>query len=301
MMAPMNADLKLPAGVSISPGRGGLDRILIDTDLAQAEIYLHGAHVAHFHPRQQAKPVLWLSGSSLFERDKPIRGGVPICFPWFGPKADDPKAPAHGVARLLPWTLERVRKNEDGSIVVALQLQSSDETRRRGAPGDFIVQHEISIGSNLELQLHVRNRGTSSFQFQEALHSYFTVGDVRQIAVRGLEGATYLDRLQDGKRLTQDRQPIRFGGETDRSYINTTAACTIEDAQLSRSITIEKSGSNTTVVWNPWTAKAKAMPDFGDDEWTGMVCIETANAHENTVKIPAGGEHVMTAHISARR
>jgi len=294
----MNTDQPSIPGVSRSAGRGGLERIVIDTDLAQAEIYLHGAHVTRFHPRHQAKPVLWLSASSLFEPNKPIRGGVPICFPWFGPKADDPKAPAHGVARLLTWSLEHLRQSSDGSIVAALELKAGENTRAR-APGEFAIRHEITVGRTLTMRLIVRNLSAAPFRFEEALHSYFTVGDVRQISVHGLEGAGYVDRLQPGKSFLQDQNPIRFAGETDRSYLSTTATCRIEDPTLGRQITIEKSGSATTVVWNPWVDKSKAMPDFGDDEWPGMVCIETANAAANAVVLAPGGEHEMTARLIA--
>lgn len=293
----MKHEAQLPAGVTVSAGRGGLERVVIDTELARAEVYLHGAHVTQFHPRHTSKPMLWMSGASLFEPNKPIRGGVPICFPWFGPKDDDAQAPAHGVARLLPWNLTSANRSAGGSVVVALELRSADHDRAR-ATGEWVIRHEVTIGRSLQMQLIVQNDGPTPFRFEEALHSYFAVGDVKQIAVRGLDGATFLDRLQPGKKFTQDANPIRFVAETDRSYLGTTAACTIDDPGLGRKITIEKSGSNTTVVWNPWTAKSKAMPDFGDDEWPGMVCIETANANEDAVTLAPGARHVMRAHIS---
>jgi glucose-6-phosphate 1-epimerase len=287
------------AGVSMNMGRNGLERVSISTELAEAEIYLHGAHVTHFHPRSQSKPVLWMSGSSFFEANKPIRGGVPICFPWFGPKADDPAAPAHGFARLMNWSLESVDRSADGAVNLELGLRANDQTRKVW-PAEFEARYRVTVGRSLTMQLAVRNLGAAPIQFSEALHSYFTVGDIRQVTVRGLGGATYLDRLQPGKRFTQDDPIIRFTGETDRSYVNTTAACEIVDPVLSRTIVVEKSGSNTTVVWNPWIAKSKAMADFGDDEWPGMLCVETANAADNTVSLPGGTEHVVLARLSVR-
>lgn len=284
-------------GVTYDRGQGDLDRIRIYTDLCSAEIFRHGAHVTHYQPRGAAHPVLWMSNSSLFKPDKAIRGGVPICFPWFGPKADDANAPAHGFARVREWSVESVQPGETGAIVAAFQMKS-DEATKRWWNADFAAHHVVSVGSELSLQLTVQNLGRQRIRFEEALHSYFVVGDAQRAEVLGLEGASYLDRLQPGKTFKQDDRPIRFTAETDRTYINTDAVTTIMDPVLNRRITNRKINSQSTVVWNPWIDKAKAMADFGDDEWPGMLCIETANAGPNAIELDPGQQHSMTAVIS---
>ena len=272
-------------GVTRDRGEGNLDRIRIATALCSAEVYLHGAHVTHFQPRHSTHPVLWMSKSSVFTPGKAIRGGVPICFPWFGPKADDAAAPSHGFARTREWQVESA---QPGSV--ALRFESSESTRRLWN-ADFAARYVVSVGHELSVQLEVQNVGRGRVRFEEALHTYFIVGDIRRTEVRGLEGATYLDRLQPGKSFTQDDQPIRFDRETDRTYINSDSDTTIVDPVLKRRITNRKINSNSTVVWNPWIAKAKAMADFGDDEWQGMLCIETANAGPNAVELEPGQSH----------
>jgi D-hexose-6-phosphate mutarotase len=238
-----------------------------------------------------------MSKSSLFQSDKAIRGGIPICFPWFGPKADDPKAPAHGFARTRAWSIESIQHGETGAIIVALQMKS-DESTKRWWNADFAAHYVVSVTNELSVYLTVQNLGREPIRFEEALHSYFVVGDIQRTEVRGLEGASYLDRLQPGRTFKQNDQPIRFSAETDRTYINTDAATTIVDPVLQRRITNRKINSNSTVVWNPWINKAKAMADFGDDEWRGMLCIETANAGPNAVEIKPGQQHSMTAIVS---
>lgn len=275
----------------------GLERLVVCTDLASSAIYLHGANVTHFQPRGAVDPVLWMSKSSLFQPDKAIRGGVPICFPWFGPKSDDPKAPAHGFARTRDWTVESIQAGETGAIVVALQMKS-DESTKKWWNADFAAHYVISVGRELSVQLTVQNLGRETIRFEEAMHSYFVVGKIQRTEVRGLEGAEFLDRLRPNVRFRQDDQPIRFGAETDRTYINTDAITTIVDPVLRRRIVNRKIGSNSTVVWNPWIEKAKAMADFRDDEWPGMVCIETANAGPNAIELPAGQQHSISAVIS---
>jgi len=249
--------------------------IILHTPEAEAHIYQHGAHVAHFQPRGQ-KPVLFMSAKSWFEPDKPIRGGVPICFPWFGPA----KTPAHGLARLRDWKIEQTTAN---SMLFSLGLPP------------FEAKFNVVVGSALRMTLEVRNTGTQPEQFEEALHTYLAVGDIRQVTVTGLENTDYLDNLTGLSRKNQGPEPIHFTGETDRVYLDTRATCVVNDPVLKRRLIIEKKGSDDTVVWNPWVAKAKAMPDFGDDEWPFMLCIETANCKQHAVTLAPGATHTMEA------
>jgi glucose-6-phosphate 1-epimerase len=287
----------LPSGVVLDSGRGGLRRLSIDTGVCAAGLYLHGAHLCRWQPRSQPHPVLWMSEASRFEAGAPIRGGVPICFPWFGPKAGDPSAPVHGVARTSAWNLDGVSREADGSVVVRLSLDCG-VLESPHVPNGLRLTHEVRAGQELSMALTVRNPADGPATFEEALHTYLAVGDVRQVSVAGLEGTAYVDKVDGAKRKTQTDALITIGGETDRLYLDTGAAIALTDPGLGRRIRVEKTGSRSTVVWNPWVAKSRAMADFGDDEWPGMICIETANAADNAVTVPPHASHSMTATIS---
>ncbi len=238
-----------------------------------------------------------MSGKSHFAADKPIRGGVPICFPWFGPKKDNATAPAHGFARLKQWGVESTKKTDDGGVQIVLSL-SSDDSSRALWPNDFQARYTVSFGEQLRLSLEVRNTGRQPFVFEEALHTYLSVGDIRQVHVEGLSGIDYIDKVQGGRRMSHGADPVNFVGETDRIYLKTHSTCIAHDSVGGRSISVAKHGSDTTVVWNPWIAKAKAMADFGDDEWPTMLCIETCNVADFAVTLPAGASHTMEAIIA---
>lgn len=296
-MATPSAQHEIPGIVRIEPGNGGLERIVVTSPLAEAEIYTHGGHVTRFMPAGQ-KPVLWMSQSSMFEPGKPIRGGVPVCFPWFGPRASDPKSPAHGFARLSTWKIDSIRADPSKRVEIALSLAASDATRAFW-PVDFAARHLITVGESLEMRLEVQNRSGESIQFEEALHTYLTVGDIKQVSVEGLGGKQFIDKVDGAKQKTQSDPLIRFTGETDRVYLDTTDTCIVHDPAMHRRIEVSKSGSNATVVWNPWINKAKAMPDFGDQEWPGMVCVETANVGKLQISLAAGSTHTMMAKIQS--
>jgi glucose-6-phosphate 1-epimerase len=287
---------EIPGVAHFESGDGGLVRLAVHSPLADAHIYLHGAHVTHFQPRG-AEPVLFMSQKSLFLPGKPIRGGVPVIFPWFGARAGHPEAPAHGFARTSDWQVDSISVDGDNVVTVVLALPPGHQSGG-WEPHDFTLSYRIAIGHSLSMTLEVKNTGSAPFSFEEALHTYLAVGDVRDTATAGLEGAEYLDKTDGMKPKTQAAEPIRITQETDRVYENTRSTCVVEDPKMKRRITVEKSGSQTTVVWNPWIAKAAAMADFGDDEWPGMLCIETANASANTLTVAPGETHAMRAVIS---
>lgn len=284
---------EIPGTATFTDTPGGLVRMDLTLASATAQIYLHGAHVAHFQPAG-AQPVLFMSRLSHFEKDKPIRGGVPVIFPWFGARARHPESPAHGFARTMPWEVESLTSDGKSASLV-LVLNSTDATRALW-PHDFTLRHRIVVASELSMTLEVTNRSSEPFAFEEALHTYFTISDIRAVTATGFEGADYLDKVDGAQRKTQDHSPIRITGETDRVYLNTRATCTIEDLGMSRTIVVEKSGSDTTVLWNPWDTKAARLSDLGEG-WPGMICIETANAADNAVTLAPGATHVMNATV----
>lgn len=287
----MEPSLDIPGVVRLVTGAGGLPRYEITTPLAEAHIYLHGAHVTHFAPAGQP-PVLFMSCESYFQPGKPIRGGVPVIFPWFGPRQGHPDAPAHGFVRTRSWTAESIIQQPDGSVVVTLRVDSDASTQALwGEPNEWVLRHRITVGTTLTMDLEIENRGTTPFRCEEALHTYFSVSDARTVTVRGLEDTEYYDKADGLRRKRQDGEPICITRETDRTYVNTERTCVIADPGLQRRIIIEKTHSDSTVVWNPWIAKAKAMPDYGDDEWPSMLCVETGNVADNTLEIGPGSTH----------
>ena len=259
---------------------------------ALANIALQGAHIATFQPRGE-EPVIWLSPHAKFAPGKSIRGGVPVCWPWFGPHEKEAGFPGHGFARTVPWTVDGTETMPDGSSRLTLTLQQSDATRAQW-PHPSSAQLIITVGHALRIDLVTRNLGNAPFVLGEALHTYFAVSDIRNAPIRGLEGCTYWDKAGGGQTLTQDGA-IVIGSEVDRVYLDTEADCTIDDAGLRRRIRIRKEGSRSTVVWNPWAEKAEKMGDFGPDGHLGMVCVESGNALGNVVTVAPGETHTMTA------
>lgn len=266
--------------IIFSEGNGGLRKLEIHTEHSNAEIYLQGAHVTKFQRKGEA-PLLFLSEKSRFEQGHPIRGGVPIIFPWFGAREGKP---AHGFARNLTWNLEEI---SSGSENVTLKLRLPDSPEAKEFP-KFTAEYFLTVGESLALELRITNESNQNLSFENCLHTYFAVGDIDAVSVGGLRGVEYLDKVENFARKTETNERIKFSGETDRVYLNTTGACEIHDAKLRRVIVAEKHGSASTVVWNPWIAKAKAMSDFGDDEYPRMVCVESGNVSENKLTLPPG-------------
>lgn len=289
------ARFSIPGRVLFEAGGGGLTRAILKSPGGEAEIYLHGAHVTRF-TSAGGKPLLFMSEKSLFQADRPMRGGVPVIFPWFGPRSPDPvgNSPMHGFARLSEWMVEAARQDAETTTLV-LRLESSAATRALWK-GEFVLRYTVRVGKTLTLELAVENTGGEVFTFEEALHTYLAVADVRECAIDGLDGVTYLDKT-DGMAKKVQHGAISITSETDRVYLGTTSTCTVSDPGNGRRIVVGKENSDATVVWNPWIAKAKAMADFGDEEWTKMLCIETCNVNVHAIKLAAGGRHLMRAVI----
>ena len=286
----------LPPSVQLVHAGEGLPRLDVTSPHATAQLFCHGAQLTQWTPSGAERGVIWTSARSSFRPDKAIRGGVPVCFPWFGPHPSNPAQPAHGFVRLADWTLADASQASDGTVTLAFAIES-DDTTRASWPHDFRLTLTCAIGQALEMTLLVENRGRARFTFEEALHTYFAVSDIRQVAITGLEETEYLDKVLGFARHRQGAEPLRFSGETDRVYLATTSACRIADPAWQRRIVVAKTGSRTTVVWNPWTDRARALTDFGDDEWREMVCVETANTGEAAVGLEPGDAHTMSVHI----
>jgi glucose-6-phosphate 1-epimerase len=290
-IAELDRRFGIPDIAKVVAGNGGLAKVCITSPTATGEMYLHGAHVTSWKPRQ-AEEVLFVSAKSRWEHGRAIRGGVPICFPWFADKADDRNAPAHGFVRTTAWQLDSIV--QAGDAVTVSMFTESNEATKRWWPADFHLVHRATFGSELSLELVVRNTGATSLRFEEALHAYFRVGDIGKARLEGLNAVNYLDKTDQNRKKTQ-QGPIAIVSETDRVYLNSEGPVELEDHSLRRRISVAKENAVTTVVWNPWVEKAKAMSDFGDAEWMQMVCIETSNVSDSAVELAPGREHKMQA------
>ena len=284
----LNAHHGIPGQVTFREGTGGMAVADVTNAQADATIALQGAQLIAWTPRGQA-PVIWLSRAARFAPGKSIRGGVPVCWPWFGPHAADPNLPAHGFARTVPWEVIGTRTLDDGATRLDFRLVQSEATRALW-PHATLLECRISVGAALEIDLVTRNADRSAITIGDALHTYFAVGDVRHIVIRGLEGLPYLDKMDGGRRKRQSG-PVTIGSETDRIYLESAADCVIDDPGLGRRIRISKRGSHSTVVWNPWIEKSARMGDFGENGYLHMVCVESANAADDVMTIAPGGEH----------
>jgi glucose-6-phosphate 1-epimerase len=280
-------------------GAGGFARLVLAVPAGVAHVYLYGAHVTHYQPAGQP-PVLFLSEKSFFTHGRPIRGGVPIIFPWFGPRSSDPQAPLHGFARIRDWDIHSIHAEGD-TVTAVLSLHSSDETHALW-PHDFHLHYVVTLGpGGLDLTLEVVNTSGDVIMFEEALHTYFAVADVRQVRVSGLAGTSYLDKNRDMACIVDEADPLVLNEPSDRVYLGTKAASVIEDPAGARRITVDKKGSDTTVVWNPWSNPAKPMADLGEQEWPKFICVETCNVKDYAVTLAAGEKHAMGAIIRAEK
>ena len=292
----LQAQFGIAGVVEIVAGRGGLPLVRVTLPKATADIYLHGAQVTSWKPAG-AEEVIFLSEQSLFENGKAIRGGVPICFPWFRAKSDDPKAPSHGLVRTRAWKLVKISKS-DAAVEMVMALDS-DESTRAWWPHEFRIEHHVSVGAQLRMELAVTNTGTSPMRFAEALHTYYRVSEADQVRVHGLDGVSYLDNMDGNKEKVQVGD-VRFVGATDSAYMGTETSVTLIDPGLERRILLDKQGSSTTVVWNPWAENACKLADLGDEEWRSMACVEASNILSASVELAPGAVHRMAATLSVQ-
>ena len=276
--------------IRFGEGQGGLTRAVLTTSHGETEIYLHGAHVTRFSLGGQ--PLLWMSKDAVFDGKKALRGGIPIIFPWFGPHPTDNEKPQHGFARNRPWEVLGTKETKH-ETTLELGLQNSPETKELW-PFDFAAKVVITLGSALYVELQIENLGTAPFEVSPALHTYFAVEDISQVAISGFEGEQYIDQLQAGKRLEQ-RGEITFSEEVDRIYLRAdeslSSRAIIHDRAADRHTEVASTQSNSAVVWNPWIDKSKRMSDFPDDGFQTMVCVETANAADDKRTVAPGEKH----------
>jgi len=284
----LNAASGIPEQVTFREDAGGMTVVEVKNSYSTATIALQGAHVLSWSPND-AHPVIWLSGDAKFVPGKSIRGGIPVCWPWFGPHQTESSFPAHGFARTTMWAVVETRALDNGEIFLVFRLVQDENTRDQW-PHSTQLEGTITVGETLDIDLVTRNTGKDPVGIGDALHTYFKVADVRQVSIYGLEGCSYLDKVESFK-LKQQSGAVKIDQEVDRIYLESMQDCIIEDPGLARRIIISKRGSHSTVVWNPWAETAAKMGDLGEDGYLNMVCVETANAADDVVTITPGDEH----------
>ncbi len=280
--------------VSFFQGKGGLPFIRVNNRFCDAEISLLGGQVLSFRRKDQEKAVLFCSDAAYFEHGKGIKGGAPVCWPWFG---DHPEGRgAHGFARSNLWCVDSIERDDCEVIELALRLPIEAFAQYPEWQG-VRLSTQIRVGKWLTIALITENGSDKPVSLSQALHTYFQVSDSRTISIEGLENNTYLDKPSNLQRQPATGKAIAVDAEVDRIYEDVHSPIKLIDAVWNRSITLTSEGSASAVVWNPWVEKSKAMSDFGDEEYINMVCIETTNAAADTRELAAGQSHTMQVKI----
>lgn len=286
------ARFEIPGRLVFQEGNGELVKMAITSDASTAEVYLHGAHVTGFQKKGEA-PLLFLSQFSRYEARQPIRGGIPIIFPWFGPREGEQ---THGFARTSEWCLHEATTVPEGGVSLRFGLPLQPEA---GFCPRFLANYVVTVTDRLTLELILTNVSPGQdCEVENCLHTYFQVGDIEAVSILGLEGAGYLDQMENFAPKTPSQAPLKIAAEVDRIYPDAASAVEIVDERLRRKIRVEKSGSLSTVVWNPWIAKAQRMPDFGNDEYRQMICVESGNVAQNRRVLPPGQSAVLKVILS---
>ncbi|MDQ6954020.1 MAG: D-hexose-6-phosphate mutarotase [Mariprofundaceae bacterium] len=276
--------------LSFKLGAGDMPVIEIKNAFAQAVIALQGAHILSFQPKGE-QALIWMSDDAVFATGKSLRGGIPVCWPWFGAHPSNPSLPAHGPARTASWYPTASGILKDGRTFVRLELEQNTQLQSM-CKQPLSASLHITIGKSLEIYLETKNLGDSNVTLGQALHSYFYVSDVRQVHVEGLDACEYLDKVE-GFTRKQQLGSVTISQEVDRVYVHASNHIRIIDSGLKRAIHIHNHGSSSVVVWNPWAETAAKMGDLGRDGYLNMLCVETANAFDDTIILAPGASHVM--------
>jgi glucose-6-phosphate 1-epimerase len=310
--AALQSKFGIPNVLSFQQSPNGLVVLHITAPTAEATLHLQGAHVTHWKPVGFA-PAIFLSQRAEFTPGKPIRGGIPIVFPWFGDRHDGKTGPQHGFARISEWEVAFAALSND-EVHLAFTLAPNDLSRPLGYD-HFRLGYRVTVGRTLTLEMTVANdSGNGSahgsgpaaataaadmaangapLTFEQALHTYYAVADARQVSINGLDGTEFIDKLDNFARKIQDPGPLHLTGRIDRPYLNTEAVCVLHDPAGARTITVAKEGSHSTVIWNPWRELTATMADMEPDAWLHMTAIETANVVDNAITLQPGQMHVM--------
>lgn len=277
----------------IVEGKGGFPVIEVSNEQAKAKVSVYSGQVISFQPVGASHDLLFLSEAAYYQSGKAIKGGIPICWPWFGPDPEGKGRASHGFVRNRMWNLLSVEEVSAGETKVRLGVSADDETQKVW-PHSFELAIEILIGAKLTVALVTQNKGNEAFSITQAFHTYFTIGDVNKVRVVGLDNAPYVDKVDGGTEKTQHGD-ITISEEVDRIYTKVKPELAVEDEALGRRIKISSTGSHTAIVWNPWKEISANMADLEDLDYQRFICVETANAADEVVKVAAGSEYKIQA------
>ncbi|NJN72133.1 MAG: D-hexose-6-phosphate mutarotase [Limnothrix sp. RL_2_0] len=289
----LNQDYGIAGSLKFVERESGFPLIEITNSQGSGLISIYAGHVLSYRPAGATEDVIFLSSDVVFKEGKAIRGGVPICWPWFGPDPEGLGRTNHGFVRDRLWSVISTETTTSGATRVILGLKDTAETRQIW-DYSFELAIAITVGSSLTLELITRNTGDKTFTITQALHTYFQIGDISQTKVLGLDNCDYIDKVDGGKQKNQLGE-VAIASEVDRVYLAVPNTLTIEDPALSRRINIHSKNSKTAIIWNPWIEKAANMGDLGDTDYKTMICVETANAADDAVKISPQSEYNLTA------
>ncbi|MGJ8697464.1 MAG: D-hexose-6-phosphate mutarotase [Verrucomicrobiaceae bacterium] len=274
-----------------------LPLIQVTTELSSATISPFGAQVCKWAPTDHP-PVLYLSPRAAMDTTKPIRGGIPICWPWFNQNSEDPTLPNHGFARTKFWKLKSAESNGRSAKLI-FTLKSDEETKKL-FPHDFELTATIHVADKLRVVLKMKNTGEEPYKVSSALHTYLSVGDLSRIQVEGLKGSHYVDLLQPvGAEEVFQEGALIIDEEIDRIY-KSMSSVLVRDLDRHRSVFVDKAGSRTTVVWNPWIDKSKKLKDLPDRDYKEFLCIEPANAGNDMPTLRPNSSHTIETTIGLR-
>jgi glucose-6-phosphate 1-epimerase len=276
--------------------RNGIEVVELVSAASTCTVALGGAQVLSFAPRGEPD-WLWVSDKARWSVGTALRGGVPICFPWFGPHPTERAFPAHGFARTRLWRLRGVDEPAPGQLRAVFEL-ASDAATSALFPHPFTARQRVTVGEDLELSFEVANDGPGPLSFEVALHSYFSVSDVGSVAVAGLERCAFVDKVAGGLRTQQGEAPLRIEGEVDRVY-DSGGPVTLLDPVRPRQLQIQPAGARSTVVWNPGPEKTAALADMDRDGYRGFVCVETGSLGEHRITLPPGGRSALSVRYAA--
>ncbi|MEW5728725.1 MAG: D-hexose-6-phosphate mutarotase [Pseudomonadota bacterium] len=292
----LNQRFGIAGTAAVTLGKGGFPLVEVTVPGARAVISAYAGQVLSYQPDGQ-EDLFFLSSKAFWADGKAIKGGVPVCWPWFGPDPEGKGRPGHGFVRNRAWDLRAVEALDDGRVQVRVGLTESDATRAIW-PYAFDLEVAVTVGAGgIDTALTTRNTGAEPFPLTQGLHTYFRVGDIAAVKVHGLEGTTYIDKMDNGAAKTQDG-PVTIAREVDRIYTGVARDLAIEDAGLRRTIRIRASGSASAVVWNPWDVTAAGMADLEPNDYLRMICVETTNAGSDVVTVEPGGSHTLAATYS---
>ena len=249
-----------------------------------------------YKPVEQDEDLLFLSEAAYFQQGKAIKGGIPVCWPWFGPDPEDKGRAAHGFVRNRDWQVTDTGSLDDGSTRITLGIDSNEDTLSIW-PYEFELRIQVTVGKSLDVRLITTNKSSQTAALSQALHTYFKVGDISRTEVLGLEGNSYIDKL-DNQAIKTQQGPVTIASEVDRIYTDVSNSLVINDEMLERRINITPSGSHSAVVWNPWIEVAKSMGDLLDSEYEKLICVETTNAGPDTVNLEPGASYTLGANYS---